>query len=268
MGLGLGQNLADLVPRVMEGARDFADGHAIAVRPADRSVIIHRKHIPNLRKTGWESKKASLYGGCWGGSVLGAHFAPGWVRFRRSLPDDLGLATSWPAAILRRLVARFGSILATVTPIGSGTAKCCAEAKISASFCTARRLRQWSRIWRGRQSARVCRHTWSRMSRPFRSESGRGMRGCDDAGQQELSRSRRLRKRTKMLGRRQPGSATPYTISYFPRTSLGPSSPAACDQDDDDLVMVIGLSRIRQTGANISPGAGVCLVYNATKQTA
>ena len=79
IGLGLGQDLADLVPRVMEHARDRADGHAIAVRPADRSVIIHRKHIPNLRETGWGVKKSQS-----------TRRVLGWVRFRRSFCPRVG----------------------------------------------------------------------------------------------------------------------------------------------------------------------------------
>jgi putative transposase len=69
----------------MERARDLADGHAIAMRPANGSVIVHRKHILDLRGEWFMSKKTTLRGGCWGGpfyalispwgwSVLRAHF--------------------------------------------------------------------------------------------------------------------------------------------------------------------------------------------------
>ena len=88
--LGLVQDLADPVPRVMERARDLVDGHAIPMRPANGPGIVHRKHILNL-SGGWLwSKKATLRGGCWGGSELGAHFALGWVRFTRSFPQASG----------------------------------------------------------------------------------------------------------------------------------------------------------------------------------
>src|SRR2546423_1397705 len=88
--LGLGQDLVDSVPRVTEGARDLVDGHAIPMRPANCSVIVHPKHILNLRGVWLWSKKATLRGGCWGESELGAHFAPGWVRFTRSFPGVAG----------------------------------------------------------------------------------------------------------------------------------------------------------------------------------
>src|SRR5512143_703670 len=43
--LGLGEDLTNLPPGVMKRARDLADGHAIASGAANRSVIVHRKHI-------------------------------------------------------------------------------------------------------------------------------------------------------------------------------------------------------------------------------
>jgi hypothetical protein len=47
-GLGVGEDLAHLVPGVVEGAGDLVNGHAIAVREADLGVVVHRQH-PCLR---------------------------------------------------------------------------------------------------------------------------------------------------------------------------------------------------------------------------
>jgi hypothetical protein len=90
-GLRLLQDLADLGPRVMESARNLADAHGIAMRSADCSVIVHRKHILDLRGVVFREENHCTRRVLWGGSVLGAHFAPGWVRFRRSFPPALAI---------------------------------------------------------------------------------------------------------------------------------------------------------------------------------
>src|SRR5512135_2242568 len=84
--LGLCEDLANLPPGVMKGARDLADGHAIASGAANCSVIVHRKHILTSERDRVSRKTSSLNGGGYGGSLLGAHFAPGWVPFTRSFP--------------------------------------------------------------------------------------------------------------------------------------------------------------------------------------
>src|SRR3954470_17166092 len=85
-GLGIGEYLPDLPPGVVKGARDLADGHAIASCASNRSVIVHRKHILTSVKDRMSRKTSSLSGGGYGGSLLGAQNAPGWVPFRRSFP--------------------------------------------------------------------------------------------------------------------------------------------------------------------------------------
>ena len=45
IGLGLFENLANGVARMSEFAGDLADGLAIAPRPPNGSVIVHRKHV-------------------------------------------------------------------------------------------------------------------------------------------------------------------------------------------------------------------------------
>jgi hypothetical protein len=71
---------------VMKRARDLADGHAIASSAANCSVIVHRKHILTSVRDRVSRKTSSLNGGGYGGSLLCAHFAPGWVPFTRSVP--------------------------------------------------------------------------------------------------------------------------------------------------------------------------------------
>jgi hypothetical protein len=44
-GLGIGEDLPDLPPGVVKGARDLADGHAIASGASNRSVVVHRKRV-------------------------------------------------------------------------------------------------------------------------------------------------------------------------------------------------------------------------------
>ena len=48
-GMGLGsawsRTLRIVFARVIELAGDLADGHAIASRPANGTVIVHRKHV-------------------------------------------------------------------------------------------------------------------------------------------------------------------------------------------------------------------------------
>src|SRR5262249_52529301 len=46
--LGLAEGLADLVARVVVGAGDVANAHAVAVREADLGVVVHGQH-PCLR---------------------------------------------------------------------------------------------------------------------------------------------------------------------------------------------------------------------------
>ncbi len=45
IGLGLLENLADGVARMLEFAGDLADGLAIAPRSPNGSVVVHRKHV-------------------------------------------------------------------------------------------------------------------------------------------------------------------------------------------------------------------------------
>src|SRR5690242_11639159 len=45
MGLGLLEDLADGVARMLEFAGDLADGLAIAPGSPDRTVVVHRKHV-------------------------------------------------------------------------------------------------------------------------------------------------------------------------------------------------------------------------------
>ena len=77
--LGLLQDLPDLVPRMMEGARNLADAHAIAMRPANCSVIVHRKHVLDLREVVLQGRKP-LY----------EEAALGWDRFTRSFCPRVG----------------------------------------------------------------------------------------------------------------------------------------------------------------------------------
>jgi hypothetical protein len=86
IGLGLCEDLTNLPPGVMKRARDFADGHAIASGAANCSVIVHRKHILSSVRDRVSRKTSSLNGGGYGGSLLCAHFAPGWVPFTRLFP--------------------------------------------------------------------------------------------------------------------------------------------------------------------------------------
>src|SRR5262249_16226045 len=75
-GLGLGEDLPDLAPGVVEGAGDVANAHAVAVRAADVSVLVHRQH-PCLRSPGSPGDGAYWNGCGWGGSILLADFRPG-----------------------------------------------------------------------------------------------------------------------------------------------------------------------------------------------
>src|SRR6476659_1634644 len=70
----------------MKGARDLADGHAIASGASNPSVIVHRKHILTSVKRRVSRKTSRLKGGGYGGSLLRAQNAPGWVPIRRSFP--------------------------------------------------------------------------------------------------------------------------------------------------------------------------------------
>src|SRR5262249_24077091 len=97
LGLGLGQDLADLAPGVAEGAGDLANAHAVAEGAANPAVVVHRQH-PCLR---------SLVPGARGlleRMRLGwVHFtrrsrAHGWVPFARRLPEALGALVA-PAAL-------------------------------------------------------------------------------------------------------------------------------------------------------------------------
>ena len=45
IGLGLIENLADGVARMLEFAGDLADGLAIAPRSPNGTVVVHRKHV-------------------------------------------------------------------------------------------------------------------------------------------------------------------------------------------------------------------------------
>src|SRR5260370_22381239 len=108
----------------MERAGDLVDGHTIPMRPANGSVIVHRKHILNLRGVWLWSKKATLRGGCWGGSELGAHSAPEWVRFTRSFPapPDRGITghlTRWSRHLGRAMKAAARSTPPLREPVGS-----------------------------------------------------------------------------------------------------------------------------------------------------
>src|SRR5262249_11763416 len=75
-GLWLGEDLADLPPRVAEDPGDLAYAHAVAVREANPGVVVHRQH-PCLRSVeplgDWP-----YWNGCgWGGSILLADPAAG-----------------------------------------------------------------------------------------------------------------------------------------------------------------------------------------------
>src|SRR3954469_25018338 len=59
-GLGVCEDLADLPPGVMKGARDLADGHAIASCASNRSVVVHRKHILTSVRDRVSRKTSSL----------------------------------------------------------------------------------------------------------------------------------------------------------------------------------------------------------------
>ena len=55
--LGLLEDLADRVSRMLEIARDLADGLAIAPRPPNGTVVVHRKHVldpPWVNHSMWE----------------------------------------------------------------------------------------------------------------------------------------------------------------------------------------------------------------------
>ena len=45
IGLGLLEDLPNGVSRMPEFAGDLVDGHAIAPRPPNGSVVVHRKHV-------------------------------------------------------------------------------------------------------------------------------------------------------------------------------------------------------------------------------
>ena len=49
MGLGMLEDLPDGLAGVSELPGDLADGHAIASRPPNRAVVVHRKHVLGLR---------------------------------------------------------------------------------------------------------------------------------------------------------------------------------------------------------------------------
>src|SRR5262245_11294073 len=75
LGLGLGQHLADLAPRVPEHAGDLANAHAVAVRAANLAMIVHRQH-PCLRCLSPRGE-GDYWNGCgWGGSILLADLGP------------------------------------------------------------------------------------------------------------------------------------------------------------------------------------------------
>jgi hypothetical protein len=76
LGLGTGEDLADLAAGMSEGARAVADRHAVAVRQSDVGVVVHRPH-PCLRSVGPLSDGAYWNGCGWGGSILLADLGPG-----------------------------------------------------------------------------------------------------------------------------------------------------------------------------------------------
>src|SRR6266446_3443898 len=63
----------------MKGARNLADANAIAMRSANCSVIVHRKHVLDLREVVLRGREP-LY----------AEAALGWDRFRRSFCPRVG----------------------------------------------------------------------------------------------------------------------------------------------------------------------------------
>ena len=49
MGLGMLEDMPDGLAGVSELPGDLADGHAIAPRPPNRAVVVHREHVLGLR---------------------------------------------------------------------------------------------------------------------------------------------------------------------------------------------------------------------------
>ena len=55
------EDMPDRVPRVIEVAGDLPDGHAIATRPPNGAVVVHRKHVLDLRASEWLLWESSQY---------------------------------------------------------------------------------------------------------------------------------------------------------------------------------------------------------------
>src|SRR5262249_51751657 len=93
-GLWLGEDLADLPPRVAEDPGDLAYAHAVAVREANPGVVVHRQH-PCLRSVeplgDWP-----YWNGCgWGGSIFLADPAAGGGSLLRA-DNHAGCSTRHP----------------------------------------------------------------------------------------------------------------------------------------------------------------------------
>ena len=82
VGLGMVENLPDGDSGEIEFPGDLPDGLAIAVRPPNGAVIVHRKHFLASMRVRHPCKEAHSTGGGWGGSLLDDHIAPRWVTFR------------------------------------------------------------------------------------------------------------------------------------------------------------------------------------------
>ena len=78
-GLGMLEDMPDGLSGVSELPGDLSDGHAIASRPPNRAVVVHRKHVLGLREVIDSCRNVHHNEGGWGGSRLRAHFAPRWV---------------------------------------------------------------------------------------------------------------------------------------------------------------------------------------------